>query len=72
MPSRTRLHDDIPHAVLHEAYCVFQHSIAFHTAPRVSIRRRLDEITRWCVFSGGVSSPPRGVYWGCMIATPSS
>jgi hypothetical protein len=32
MQSTTRLHDDIAHAILQEAYLVFHHPIAFHPA----------------------------------------
>jgi hypothetical protein len=35
MQSTTRLHDGVANAVLHEAYLVFDHPIAFHTPHRV-------------------------------------
>jgi hypothetical protein len=35
MQSKTRLHDGIANAILQEAYLVFDHPVAFHTANRV-------------------------------------
>ena len=35
MQSTTRLHDGIANAILQEAYLVFDHTVAFHTANRV-------------------------------------
>jgi hypothetical protein len=35
MQSTTRLHDGIANTVFQEAYLVFDHTVAFHTANRV-------------------------------------
>ncbi len=35
MQSTTRLHDGVANAVLQEAYPVFHHPVAFHSADRV-------------------------------------
>ena len=71
MQATTCLHDGVPNAVLQEADFIFHDSIAFYSHQSVcSIRMRIDEIRRLLAFSGGVSSPPRGVFFGWETVMP--
>ena len=64
MQSTTRFHDSIANAILQEAYLVFDHTVAFHTANGVfdtdanGRDRTIGRVLRWGEF------PTRGLFLG--------
>ena len=47
MQPTTCLHDGVANAILHEAYLIFDHPIAFHTANGVFNTNAEDAIDDW-------------------------